>query len=76
MAEKKSKIPIGVADSAAPTTALTEEADLAPEELQRRIAETAYFLAAARNFVEGDCVQDWLEAEIMVNAALVEERRS
>jgi Protein of unknown function (DUF2934) len=76
MAEKKSKTPIGVADSDAPTTAVIEEGELAPEELQRRIAETAYFLAAARNFIAGDSVQDWLEAEIMVNAALVEERRS
>jgi hypothetical protein len=76
MAERESKTPIGVADTGAPTTALTEEGDLAPEELQRRIAETAYFLAAARDFVEGDSVQDWLEAEIMVNAALVEERKS
>lgn len=52
-----------------------EDDDPAPEEVRRRIAETAYFLAAARDFVDGDPVQDWLEAEIMVHAAIAEDRK-
>lgn len=75
MAQKKSRAPIGEAIGAAQAPTSTEDGDIAPEELQRRIAETAYFLAAARNFADGDPVQDWLEAEIMVHATLVEERK-
>jgi Protein of unknown function (DUF2934) len=51
-----------------------EHGDLPPEEVQRRIAETAYFLAATRDFADGDPVQDWLEAEIMVHATIAEDR--
>jgi hypothetical protein len=32
-------------------------------EMQRLIAEAAYFRAAARNFEPGDEVEDWLSAE-------------
>jgi len=53
-----------------------EEGNLPPDELRRRIAETAYFLAAARDFTDGDPQQDWLEAEIMVHASIEEDRRS
>jgi hypothetical protein len=41
-----------------------------PEERHRRIAETAYFLAQARNFTGGDPVADWLEAERSVDREL------
>jgi len=34
-----------------------------PTELQDRIATTAYFLAAERNFEPGQELADWLEAE-------------
>ena len=33
------------------------------EEVNQRIATTAYFLAAARNFEPGHELEDWLEAE-------------
>lgn len=33
------------------------------EELNRRIAEAAYFRALQRGFQGGDPLQDWLEAE-------------
>ena len=33
-----------------------------------RIAEAAYFLAQQRGFSDGDPVQDWLEAERMIDA--------
>ena len=52
-----------------------EHGDPAPEEVRRRIAETAYFLAAARDFIGGDPEQDWLEAEIMVHATIAEDRK-
>jgi hypothetical protein len=64
---------VGDPPTAAPSTA--EHAELAPEELRRRIAETAYYLAAARDFAPGDPVQDWLEAEVMVHATIVENRK-
>jgi hypothetical protein len=40
------------------------------EERQRMIAEAAYLRAELRNFVGGDPVSDWLEAEADVNARL------
>jgi hypothetical protein len=36
---------------------------LTPEERYNRIAEAAYLRAAARGFVGGDSMQDWLAAE-------------
>ena len=43
---------------------------ISAEERQRLIAEAAYLRAELRNFVGGDPVQDWLEAEADVNASL------
>jgi hypothetical protein len=40
------------------------------EERRRMIAETAYFLAQERNFMGGDPVSDWLEAERRVDRQL------
>jgi hypothetical protein len=43
--------------------AQTEPAPAATEERYNRIAEAAYLRAAARGFVGGDPMQDWLDAE-------------
>jgi len=40
------------------------------EDRRRMIAEAAYLRAELRNFVGGDPVRDWLEAEADVNASL------
>jgi Protein of unknown function (DUF2934) len=42
-------------------------------ERHRRIAEAAYLRAAARKFVGGDPVQDWLEAERDLDASSDDE---
>jgi Protein of unknown function (DUF2934) len=77
MAQRKTSAAISVAVTDVKTPPDTgEDDDLAPGELRRRIAETAYFLAAARDFAVGDPVQDWLEAEIMVHAAIAEDRKA
>jgi Protein of unknown function (DUF2934) len=39
------------------------------EDLTQRIATTAYFLAAARNFEPGGELEDWLEAERRIRSA-------
>ena len=41
-----------------------------PTDIDRTIATTAYFLAAARNFEPGHELEDWLEAERRVRAAV------
>lgn len=52
-----------------PTSSLPDDPDarpmaiLTPEERYNRIAEAAYLRAAARGFVGGDPMRDWLEAE-------------
>lgn len=40
------------------------------EDLSRMIATAAYYLAAARNFMPGHELDDWLEAERSVRAQL------
>lgn len=40
-----------------------------------RIAEAAYFLAQQRGFFGGDPMQDWLEAERMIDAQSVGTRK-
>ena len=76
MARRKATVPTNedLADESS-AHAGAEEGNLPPDELRRRIAETAYFLAAARNFADGDPQQDWLEAEIMVRATIAEDRK-
>lgn len=64
-----------VRDTPPSSTTDAEPGDLPAAELRRRVAETAYYLAAARDFSGGDPVQDWLEAEIMVHAALAENHK-
>ena len=59
-ARKASSKPAAVAkDDAIDIVALQRD----PAELQDRIATTAYFLAAERNFEPGRELEDWLEAE-------------
>lgn len=43
---------------------------MSADERYRRIAEAAYFRAAAREFIGGDPVQDWLEAELEIDATV------
>jgi Protein of unknown function (DUF2934) len=76
MTQRKATAPTREAISDTPISppGVAEHGDLAPDELRRRIAETAYHLAAARDFAGGDPVQDWLEAEIMVHATIAEDR--
>ena len=49
---------------------MTYKLGVTPEERQRMIAETAYFLAHDRGFVGGDPVADWIEAERKVDSQL------
>jgi len=55
---------------AAPRSPLSVSA----EERWRMIAEAAYYKAAARDFIGGDPVYDWLSAEAEVDAKLVARR--
>lgn len=43
---------------------------LSPEERQRIIAETAYFIAERRGFSAGSELDDWLQAEAEVDRRL------
>ncbi|WP_129782583.1 DUF2934 domain-containing protein [Peristeroidobacter soli] len=60
-------------------TAKTAQAEMAivaatlepmPEDVGSMIATAAYYLAAARNFMPGHELDDWLEAERVVHAKL------
>ncbi len=53
------------AKSAKPRQAIT------PEERQRLIAQAAYLRAESRGFTGGSPEQDWLEAEIEIDAMLM-----
>jgi hypothetical protein len=78
MTQRKATAPTreAISDTRISTASVAEHGDLALDELRLRIAETAYYLAAARDFSGGDPVQDWLEAEIMVHATIAEDGRS
>lgn len=47
-------------------TSISEEIG---EEVSQRIATTAYFLAASRNFEPGHELEDWLEAERQIRTS-------
>jgi hypothetical protein len=49
---------------------MSEAPAMDPERRDRLIAEAAYYRAEHRGFVDGDPLQDWLEAEREVDAAL------
>ncbi len=76
MTQRKATAPTreAVSDTQISTASAAGQGDLTPDEIRRRIAETAYYLAAARDFAGGDPVQDWIEAEIMVHATIAEDR--
>ena len=76
MTQRKATAPTPEAVGGTPISpaSVAEHGDLAPDELRRRIAETAYYLAETRKFAGGDPVQDWIEAEIMVHATIIEDR--
>jgi len=50
-----------------PATPITQ---ISPAERMKMIAETAYYLAEARGFSQGNDVDDWVVAEQQVNAKL------
>ena len=45
-----------------------------PEHRRRMIAETAYFIAEQRGFVGGSPLDDWLQAEVLVDRLLEKEQ--
>jgi hypothetical protein len=65
-AEKKT-----AAASSKATLKNTPASSISAEDRQSLIAEAAYLRAEQRNFVGGDPVTDWLEAEADVNARLM-----
>jgi len=56
------------ASRAATDTARLQKID--PEHRRRMIAETAYFIAEQRGFVGGSPLDDWLQAEVLVDRLL------
>jgi len=50
--------------------------NVTPDERHRMIAEAAYHRAEKRGFVNGDPVQDWLEAEAQIESELRNGRKS
>jgi hypothetical protein len=49
---------------------VADKGELTTEEHFKQIAETAYYLAEQRGFVSGHEVEDWLQAEELVNLSL------
>lgn len=70
MVRKKAPPPPGVSKAPARLKGSLEAGALTPEERQRLIAQAAYLRAAAREFVGGDPLQDWLAAEAELNALI------
>ncbi len=70
-AGKKSPVnkssPVAAAKQAVGTPALKK---IDPEHRRRMIAETAYFIAEQRGFVAGAPLDDWLQAEVLVDRLL------
>jgi hypothetical protein len=50
--------------------------DVTPDERHRMIAEAAYHRAEKRGFMNGDPMQDWLEAEAQIENELRNGRKS
>lgn len=68
-AEKKAeprKKAVASTASAKRTSHAGHEHDMAPEERYRIIAETAYFIAERRGFMNGRSEDDWYEAERLI----------
>ena len=47
---------------------------ISPEERRHMVAEAAYFRAQRRGFREGDPDRDWIEAELEIDALLLNRR--
>jgi hypothetical protein len=62
-----------VADAHGQASASREIPALTPVERHQWIAKAAYLRAAARNFVGGDPLQDWLASEAQINASVERE---
>ncbi len=73
MENKKADATSNVADAHDQANATDEIPALTSEERHQRIAKAAYLRAAARDFVGGDPLQDWLAAEAEINAAVERE---
>jgi hypothetical protein len=58
------------ATAAAAVRSAPAEQVVAPEERERLIARAAYFRAEKRGFAPGHELEDWLQAEAEVDAAL------
>jgi len=71
MVDKKAKATIHVAD--VDGRAGTAHPTVSPEERHQWIAKAAYLRAAARDFVGGDPLLDWLAAEGEMNALIERE---
>jgi len=54
-----------------PQPKTTAAVTVSAETRHRMIAEAAYYLAEKRNFQGGDPVNDWLEAEAIIDQALL-----
>jgi DUF2934 family protein len=63
--------PIGAAQTAEPHADTDEQAR---DEVERMIAEAAYFISAQRGFEPGHELDDWLAAEAQVLDQLAERR--
>jgi len=70
---KKADATSNIADAHGQASATGEIPALTPEERHRWIAKAAYLRAAARGFVGGDPLHDWLAAEAEVNASVERE---
>ena len=70
MANKKPDRPSSAAKVPAPSNAPATLLAITPDERYRRIEQAAYLRAAARHFIGGDPLQDWLEAELEVDRAV------
>ena len=57
-------------------TVSTRSVDVTPDERHRMIAEAAYHRAEKRGFMNGDPMQDWLEAEAQIENELRNGRKS
>jgi hypothetical protein len=69
MANKKAEMRSG--DRMSPVVSpMPTEAGGSAEDRLNKVATAAFLRAAARNFVGGDPVEDWLQAEIEIDANL------
>jgi hypothetical protein len=69
MANKKTEMQSG--DRMNPVVSpMPTAADGSSDDRLNQIATAAFLRAASRNFVGGDPVEDWLQAEIEINASL------